>query len=164
MTRAGKAAAVDLEIRHGGKRYIISPLEEADWSELEYWMQERTLGAELALIKKLPEKYAELREQKTSEAYDRSRQIIVGGSAAAHIMLSVNGAIRVAWMALRRKNDLTIDDVAALCNDPAFQEKLKQKIDSMNSADPEDVKAAKKKATREAARRKNLSKRKRKSR
>ncbi len=162
MTRAGKAAAVNLEVTYRKITYVLSPLSEEDWSELEYWMQERALDRELELIKKLPDE--ELRKTKQSEAYDRSRQIVIGSLEAGKIMLSVVGSIRVAWMALREHNDMSLDDVAKLCNDKKFQQLLQTKINRMNSADAEDVQKAKKKVSRKRARAKSHSKRKKKSR
>ena len=159
MTRASKAAAVTLDITHRGTTYIIAPLSEADWAELEGWMQEKTYDQELALIEKIPEAMAELREKKTSEAYDRCRKIVIGGTEAGKILLSVSGSLRVAWLAMRQHNAITIDEVAKLCNDKEFQAKINAKVNSMNLADPEDVLSAGKRAKKKARKKKAPAKR-----
>ncbi len=134
MTTTAEATAAPSFIELGGRRLLMTPLKDQDYGIFERWIQDRHIDLAKRMVKDLePEERLAL----LKHAYDKARRITISSPEASELMTSVEGAVKLVWLALRKEQpDVTEEMVFDWLSDEKTLEQMLDKIDGMNTAPP----------------------------
>lgn len=116
MFSAVETLAAPGELVIKGQRYVVRPLRECDYAELEAWVQDRHVAVVKRNLSGLPEAQQTILLQ---DAFNAARQITMTSKEAMLVLSSVDGSRRMLWMALRQDQpDITLERVAEILAEP----------------------------------------------
>lgn len=147
MITLANATAAGTSVVIGDTRFVVGPLRDREWGELERWVQMRHITSKLDLMRcsgMTEEEIAKGRMELVGEA----EAITVTSLAFERVLQTPEGAMRYAWLTLwRMHGDLSEDDGMALLADPETLTAVVTYADALNAGGNGKA-ASKKKRTR----------------
>lgn len=112
-------AASPHPVKLDGKTYIMSPLSDRDWGELELWMQMRPIALAKEAIRRNSDLDQAQRDVIMSRATDQMMKMAVATPEGAAILVSVDGISMLTWIGLRARHpDVTFENVRQMMFKP----------------------------------------------
>ena len=138
MGTLADAAKSPLTITVGGRDYVLSPLELADFGELERWLEtlpyERARRKILALGEVMT---PELRDAILKGADEESKRSGFGQAKNAEFLSTIEGMGFLLWLSLRKRQpEITREDALHLVSLESVTE-WQQKLDRLSGLDNE---------------------------
>jgi len=124
MGTMSDATKATLTVKVGGREYILSPLELADFGEAERWMEMQPYDHARRKIAALGEVATEARQEKILAEADAESAALQFGTAAANARLSTfEGVGFLLWLSLRKRQpDMTKEDALHLISVDSIEE------------------------------------------
>lgn len=124
---AARTTAAPRTVKLKGKKYLISPLRDRDYGEFEAWVQDQVFDVAKRNLDGLNDTD---RQELLKLAYNKASSITISSPESLRYMTSVDGAVKLLWLSLRREHsDLTEDDVADMLTDPETLETAMKAIE-----------------------------------
>lgn len=116
MSIRSQVTAAPIELTIKDEVYLLRPLQDSDYGELEVWLQDQYINVTKRNLKGLDkEQQATLLER----AFDTAVTLTLTSPEASPFTLSPGFSVRMVWMALRRdRPNMTMSDVADLLVEP----------------------------------------------
>jgi len=136
MGKLADAAKSPLTVRIDGRDYILSPLELADFGELERWLETLPYERARRKITALGEVMTpELRDAILKEADDASKRSGFGHSDNTKFLSTIEGMGFLLWLSLRKRQpEITREDALHLVSLESVTE-WQQKLDRLSGLD-----------------------------
>lgn len=127
MTTNARATAAPIPVTIDSKQYLFTPFSRRDFGMFENWVQGRYIEVYTANLKKAPEDH---RRGLLEQAYAHAATLTIASPEATKLMISMDGAIQLAWISLRHEHpDITIDEVSDLMFDDEKRDRIMEVLD-----------------------------------
>jgi hypothetical protein len=123
------AAAAPRTVRLAGMRLVVRPLDDAAYAEFERFVQDRYAEVAVSNARRLIDDEEE-RRAVIGQALQHAAGLTMASKESLRIMASMDGAVKLTWLYLRRDNDVTEERVRELLNDPQTLEEAMGLIDA----------------------------------
>ena len=138
MTTNARATAAPISVTIDSKQYLFTPFSRRDFGMFENWVQGRYIEVYTANLKKAPE---ELQRGLLEQAYANAATLTIASPEATKLMISMDGAIQLAWISLRHEHpDITIDEVSDLMFDDEKRDRIMEVLDRFDRSSSVDQK------------------------